>query len=436
MNSKLSQSGTQALLFEPNIPFITNSRRTNHNNHHNKPFSNYPLFFQNNTQNTNNIIPISNRDYKLSEKENKETINNTYKPVLSNNDIVLNQISQVIQNKKKTFPINQNNVSFSDNQSLGKISFSNTQIGFKKNIPRNPFQNTQITSITSVKQIPVISDEKVLKKNIKPITHEFNEKASSVFQFSYYEDRNYPNRKEMQDFHKIIDKYMNNEQMGYFAILDGHGGSDPIKYANERLPEIVSKNYKENSSDITNVLISSFEELDNELKSDIEAENCGSTITLILVLKNQQNQKIIYSSNIGDSKGILISSDKAVTNLTTEHRCSNIEEAERIRNSGGIVFCGRMFGQLALSRALGDFSLKPHGLIATPSVSYHMVNENDLYIIMASDGVWDVLKEQDVMEICLNHGNRNCDIICKEIISEALRKGSNDNLSCITIKLQ
>ena len=112
------------------------------------------------------------------------------------------------------------------------------------------------------------------------------------------------------------------------------------------------------------------------------------------------------------------------------------EEAERIRNSGRIVFCGRMFGQLALSRALGDFSLKPHGLIATPSVSYHMVNENDLYVIMASDGVWDVLKEQDVMEICLNQGNRNCDIICKEIIAEALRKGSNDNLSCITIKLQ
>ena len=59
---------------------------------------------------------------------------------------------------------------------------------------------------------------------------------------------------------------------------------------------------------------------------------------------------------------------------------------------GGIVFNGRLFGQLALSRCLGDFNLKPYGLIVKPSFMKMEVFDGD-YIVIASDGVWDVVNE-------------------------------------------
>ena len=70
--------------------------------------------------------------------------------------------------------------------------------------------------------------------------------------------------------------------------------------------------------------------------------------------------------------------NKTYQNLTTEHKVeSNYEENERIKKLGGLIFNGRLFGQLVLSRALGDFSLKNNGLISTPSIHKHKFNEDD-----------------------------------------------------------
>ncbi|KAL0394150.1 UNVERIFIED_CONTAM: putative protein phosphatase 2C 18 [Sesamum latifolium] len=52
-----------------------------------------------------------------------------------------------------------------------------------------------------------------------------------------------------------------------------------------------------------------------------------------------------------------------------------------------------------MSRAFGDFVLKNHGIIATPDVSYHHVSPNDQFLVLASDGVWDVLSNDEVVSI-------------------------------------
>ena len=97
------------------------------------------------------------------------------------------------------------------------------------------------------------------------------------------------------------------------------------------------------------------------------------------------------------------------------------------------MFNGRLFGQLILSRALGDFSMKSHGLISTPSIHKHIVNEKDKFIIIASDGVWDQISEDEIVDICLENGN--CDNIGEKIVNLAINKGSTDNISCIAIKI-
>jgi serine/threonine protein phosphatase PrpC len=101
-----------------------------------------------------------------------------------------------------------------------------------------------------------------------------------------------------------------------------------------------------------------------------------------------------------------------------------------------MVFNSRLFGQLALSRALGDYSLKPYGLSATPSMYKYNVSEKDMYVVIASDGVWDVVSEEEVSKTC-NDVNRkgNCKVIAKDIVDMAVAKGSSDNISVIVIRL-
>ena len=244
----------------------------------------------------------------------------------------------------------------------------------------------------------------------------------------------------MQDFHKIIDKYMNDSTKGYFSLFDGHGtGTEPIKYARDRLPEILSKFLKDTNYNVEKSLIYSLQKLDDELKLYSEIENCGSTMTLVYIYTDyQSNKRILYCANLGDSKGILITTDqednKRYRVLTTDHKCSNEEEAKRIRNVGGIVFNGRLFGQLALSRALGDFSMKAYGLICTPSIHKHIINDKDKYVVIASDGVWDEVKEKEISEMCID-GDISCEALGKKIVDTAIHRGSRDNVSCITIKL-
>ena len=88
-------------------------------------------------------------------------------------------------------------------------------------------------------------------------------------------------------------------------------------------------------------------------------------------------------------------------------------------NLCGLIFNGRLFGQLTLTRALGDFSLKNNGLISTPSIYKVKILDDDVFIVIASDGVWDTLSESDVCNICIDNQNLNVDDLGKLIIKSA-----------------
>ena len=90
---------------------------------------------------------------------------------------------------------------------------------------------------------------------------------------------------------------------------------------------------------------------------------------------------------------------------------------------------------MALTRALGDFSLKNNGLISTPSIYKVKILDDDIFIVIASDGVWDTLTESDVCNICIDNKNLNVDELGKLIIKSSLEKGSEDNISCIVIQV-
>ena len=341
-----------------------------------------------------------------------------------NKENILEQINQMIEIKKNNKNNNNNNPNDINNMKP------------KKHIGNPCFKNIEITSIQN-KIIPNKFNNLTESSgtNLKLNTHEYVQLGISVKSFSYNEDVNKKNRKEMQDFHKIKDKYLNSNYKGYFSILDGHGGSEPIKYATSRLPEIFGNFLFSTHFNIEKSFLNSFQKIDEELKNYDDIDNCGSTCTIIYIDKELNS---IYCANVGDSKSILIKYDKSFKVLTKDHKIvTNNEEVLRIKEKGGLVFNNRLFGQLALTRALGDLSMKENGLINTPYISKNNINEDDALIIIASDGVWDVYDEKEITEVCLEllNDGKNVDEIGKFIVKSSLEKGSCDNISCIVIQI-
>ena len=86
-----------------------------------------------------------------------------------------------------------------------------------------------------------------------------------------------------------------------------------------------------------------------------------------------------------------------------------------------------------LSRAFGDWEQKTSGVISCPHITKIEIDENCKYVIIASDGVWDVLDDLDVYSLSLK--TESSKELCHKIIDKSLEEGSEDNISCFVIKL-
>ncbi|EGR31926.1 protein phosphatase 2c, putative [Ichthyophthirius multifiliis] len=190
-----------------------------------------------------------------------------------------------------------------------------------------------------------------------------------------------------------------------FGILDGHGGRQISEFVAINLPKILTENLKQNQNleDISELLIDTFALLDEKIKQEIssKAEECGTTCT-IGVIRQENDQKVLYIANVGDSKAVLYS--KNIEQLTVDHRASNEEEKSRIKNAGGFVSMGRIQGELEVSRAFGDLKYKLKGVSIIPYISKTILEqyeENAIYnIVIASDGLWDYVDEKLIEVYC------------------------------------
>ncbi len=137
-------------------------------------------------------------------------------------------------------------------------------------------------------------------------------------------------------------------------------------------------------------------------------------------------------ANIGDSRAVLVGGASTVERMSYDHKASDKAEIERIHRDGGTVAFDRVGGALAVSRAFGDHALKKDGVIAKPFIKKHVIRPTDRFLVMASDGIWDVLEDQDVGKLCRD--DLSTKEIAQLIIRTALDGGSTDNCSCLVIK--
>jgi serine/threonine protein phosphatase PrpC len=156
-----------------------------------------------------------------------------------------------------------------------------------------------------------------------------------------------------------------------------------------------------------------FEAMDRELKLQPNLDCAFSGTTAVCAIK--QGRDLIVA-NLGDSRAVLATmsdaGDLRAVQLTADHKPDLPQEAERIKRCGGRVFSlkdepsvqrvwlpGEDCPGLAMSRSLGDLRLKPHGVSSEPEVAHRRVGRGDLFIVLATDGVWDALSNEEVVSI-------------------------------------
>lgn len=97
------------------------------------------------------------------------------------------------------------------------------------------------------------------------------------------------------------------------------------------------------------------------------------------------SRRVLYTANAGDARGVLCRAGKAVR-LTYDHKGSDKQEAKRITDAGGFVMSGRVNGVLAVTRSLGDSSMKEF-VVGLPYTTETELCEEDEFLILACDGV-------------------------------------------------
>ncbi|KAL8267720.1 hypothetical protein R6Q59_001518 [Mikania micrantha] len=159
--------------------------------------------------------------------------------------------------------------------------------------------------------------------------------------------------------------------------------------------------------------LKSYKSMDKELKSHPNLDCFCSGSTAVTIVKQGSN---LFMGSIGDSRAIMASKDVNDTlvavQLTVDLKPDLPREAERIKRCKGRVFALQDEPEvprvwlpfddapgLAMARAFGDFCLKEYGVISIPEISHRLLTDRDQFIVLASDGIWDVLSNEQVIEI-------------------------------------
>ncbi|KAJ8559514.1 hypothetical protein K7X08_003572 [Anisodus acutangulus] len=282
-------------------------------------------------------------------------------------------------------------------------------------------------------------------------------------------------RRDMEDAVAIHPSFLQMEQdncgdLHYFGVYDGHGCSHVATKCKERLHELVKEELENNegNEEWEHAMDRSFNRMEKEViawnktvtratcRCEMQTPECdavGSTAVVAVVTPNK-----IIVANCGDSRAILCRNGKAIP-LSNDQKPDRPDELNRIQEAGGRVIYWdgpRVSGVLAMSRAIGDNYLKPY-VICEPEVTITDRTAEDDCLILASDGLWDVVSNDTacgVAGMCLKGkappvsssmpengagGGVNSDQCCSDasmlLTKLALARRSADNVSVVVVDL-
>ncbi|TYZ67661.1 hypothetical protein PybrP1_008282 [[Pythium] brassicae (nom. inval.)] len=242
---------------------------------------------------------------------------------------------------------------------------------------------------------------------------------------SYVNNRNAP----AYDVKRLSKASRHASDTELYGIYDGHGGAKCSSLLALLLPLYLLRQ-RDFASDIRSAAARAYTELNDEILSREAAGQCaGGSTAISLLVRNG----VAYFCNTGDCRAVLVSR-KGVAAMTVDHKASNEAEKQRIEDAGGMVLyvhgIPRVSGRLAVTRAFGDAEFKDQ-VIPVPEITSHALTPEDEYIVLASDGLWDALSNEQVLSCIRNNPWLDIHELARLLADRAIELGSVDNVTVV-----
>lgn len=232
-------------------------------------------------------------------------------------------------------------------------------------------------------------------------------------------------RPDMEDAHGITPRFRNRPDEFFAGVYDGHGSLTAAR--------LIAKNLRTNLSTALDINPRPAEAIRQAfLLTDTRMETIyGATVAVVYI----QGQTL-YVANAGDTR-VVLDRNGSARRLSHDHKADDPDEINRVREMGGRVDFGtglaRVSGILSVARALGDHHPDLEGFVSPePFITETHLESDDRSLIIACDGVWDVISDEEAVNIV--HAIDDPKVATKALRDEALRKGSTDNITVVLLK--
>ncbi|KAJ9186319.1 hypothetical protein P3X46_001905 [Hevea brasiliensis] len=246
----------------------------------------------------------------------------------------------------------------------------------------------------------------------------------------------------MEDEHVCIDNLV--EHLGassnfpapgaFYGVFDGHGGTDAASFVRRNILRFIIED-SHFPICVEKAIESAFVKADYAFADDSELDISSGTTALTALIFG----RTLIIANAGDCRAVLGRRGRAIE-MSKDHKPICISEKLRIEKLGGVIYDGYLNGQLSVARALGDWHMKgPRGsacpLTAEPELQETNLSEEDEFLILGCDGLWDVMSSQCAVtivrkELMLHNDAERCS---RELVREALKRKTCDNVTVIVV---
>ncbi|KAI4331352.1 hypothetical protein MLD38_029545 [Melastoma candidum] len=246
----------------------------------------------------------------------------------------------------------------------------------------------------------------------------------------------------MEDEHICVDNL--NEHMGwsmdvpspsaFYGVFDGHNGIDAAAFIKTNLLKFIvdDSNFP---LGIKKAVKSAFAKADLAFANAKCLDSSSGTTALTALILG----RTLVIANAGDSRAVLGKRGRAVE-LSKDHKPNCSSERMRIEKMGGVIYDGYLNGQLSVARAIGDWHIKGSKgskgpLSSEPELEELVLTEEDEFLIIGCDGLWDVMSSQCAVTMVrgelMKHNNpERCS---RALVKEALQRNTCDNLTVLII---
>ena len=395
--------------------------------------TNSPFGFKNSINNMNSFSNNIKNQNKINYQNNFRSMNifKAFSNKNKSNNIVFS-FNMNQQEKNINGNNNNNNIIIDNDNGLPK-NLSNMN-NINNNIPIN---NNKQTNNNIIMNNNISSKSSTIIKNIKCM-HDMSKTGYAG------EDE----KKINQDNYFVFHNFAGNTNYIFMSVCDGHGqvGQEISNYLKENLPISLNKKIKEKkinilTTNINNLISETFLEENDNLSSNEMINSMLSGSTCVSVIYTPYK---LITANVGDSRAFMgrhISNNewKAI-DLTRDHKPDLPDEKKRILSKNGVIepmkdddgsFIGPMrvwlknedYPGLAMSRSFGDKVAHSVGVSAEPEIKEYLFDKNDKFFIVASDGLFEFMSSQEIVNIAKDY-YINGDIVscCEDLYKMSCEK--------------